>query len=224
MQSNVFFYLLFGVLDVIAMIAPTFKIYRFPFWEYFKHILMIAICLSFASFVTRYLMEVPQLDMPIQFLLYVIFYRYLIKIKLYYAVPLAAIGYLFYAVIQFTIIPISLYFGIVNPTDLTQTTGIGTYLIQLFSDAASYVISFLIYLFGLGFSHVIRPPHDVQIDVVDNYYKLHVTANIVGTLVICTTMYWLFNFHNSFIIVLPTSSAALAILIFLSYRKDFGRV
>lgn len=219
---NTFNYLLLGCFDSIAMIALMFKIYRFPFWEYAREIAIIAAILSFSSYVVRFVIGYPEIDTVIQLVLFVIMYRYIIKFKLYYAVPLAEVGYLSFAVIQFLTIPLWIRLGIANMNDLKAETGTGTYLIQISTDLLCYLVAFLLYRFGLGFSHIFRPPHEVNIKVHDPSYGFHVTANIIGTVVVSLTMYWMFATYNSISIIFGSSIVALGFLMYLSHRKDYA--
>lgn len=218
---DTFLYLFFGFLDVMVNLALVYKLYRFPFWEYYKEFLIIGITLSVASYVVRLVIGMPEIDMICQYILYIIFFRYLIKIKLYYAFPMAAVGYLAYAVIQFSLYPVLLWTGLVNEADVTSTNGLGVYAIQLCSELTGYLIAFLMYRFGLGFSHITRPPHGMSIKIRDKQYNWQIAANVLGSLVVVFIMYWIFNHISYLFVILPSSLLALSSLVFLSYRKDY---
>lgn len=220
-MGEIFFYILFGFLDVIANLALIYKLYRFPFWEYKKEFIIIAVILSVSSYCTRILLSMPEIDMPLQYLLYILFFRYLLKIRFYYSVPLAAIGYLFFTVVQFIVYPLLMATQVVSVSDGLEVHGWGIYTIQLSSELSCYLIAYIMYKLGIGFSHITRPPQEVHIPLHDVNFKLNIFVNIFGSIVIVSIMYWVYNYHSYIYIVLPSSLIALVSLIYLSYRKDF---
>lgn len=219
---DILLYLFFGFLDVLAILALIFKIYRFPFFEYLKFFLIIGLTLSTVSYLNRFVFNIVNYDMIVQFLLYIVFFRYLIKIRINRAFSLAAIGYLAFDGIQFTVYPLLISSGIVTTNDAQELMGLGTYIIQFSTEFMSFVTAFLLYKFNIGFSFISVPPHDMHIkQKYTKIEKIILFINILGTLVISIIMYWILNFHAYVFIVLPTVAVSLFLLIYFTNRRDF---
>lgn len=220
---DAFLCLLLGTLDSFCNFVLMFKIFRFPITEYKFEILISAILISFVSYLDRMILGIPDWDMAIQFSIYVVLLMYLFKINFPYAIDFASIGYLAFVCVQFTIYPLLLTTHIVSLDDSQQLTGVGTYVIQITSELSCYLIGFLLWRFNLGFSHISRPPHDGFLRYnISGAKTIGLLTNIIAALVVCSTMYWVLNYHAGVYIVIPSVLVALAILIYLSYRKEFG--
>lgn len=218
---DIFLYLFFGLLDVLAILALIYKIYRFPFFDYFKKLLIIGLILSTVSYFNRYVFDFADYDMIVQFALYILFFRYLIKIRFNRAFSLAAIGYLAFTGIQFIVYPLLMSSGIVTTNDAQELSGFGTYLIQFSSEFMSFIVAYLLYKFNLGFSFISEPPHDMYIKQKYNKTEKSILfSNILSTLVISSIMYWILNYHAHVYIVLPTVVFSLSLLIYFTNRRD----
>lgn len=216
-------YILLGVLDVIAILVLIFKIFRWPFWEYLTEVIIIGVVLSIVSYLLREVLNIPEFDMTGQFILYVLFFRYLIKVRLFDSISISAIGYLFFVGVQFLVYSFLLTAGIVTTDDAQNLTGLGTYIIQITNQLICFLIAWLIYKFNLGFAYIIRPPHDIyRIIRKDTTQKLFYVFNTLGILAVCSTMSWVLNYHGHLYIVLPSVLGSLLILIYLSKKRDYN--
>ena len=219
---DVFLYILFGFFDVIAILVLIYKIFRFPLWEDTFKLIMIGIILSVVSYIDRFLLNIAFYDMAIQFILYVIFFRYLIKMRLFESLSIVSIGYCSFVGVQFIVYPLLLTSGIVTIDDAQELTNLGTYIIQSSTEVVCYIIGFLLYRFNMGFSYIFVPPHDLLIRNKKNKtHTLIMIANTLGILAVCSTMYWVLNFASAIYIVLPSVMGSLIILIYLSHRRDY---
>ncbi|HEY0828337.1 MAG TPA: hypothetical protein VGE40_09595 [Bacilli bacterium] len=221
---DIFMYLLLGFLDVMAILVLIFKIFRFPFWEYAKKLAIIGVTLSVVSYINRYWLDIASYDMAIQFTLYILFFRYLIKIRLFDSLSIVAIGYCSFVAIQFIIYPALLMSGTVTIDDAKGLTNLGLYIIQISTEISCFLIGYLLYRFNMGFSYIFAPPHDMYIRHKKSTIRtLIASATVIGILVICSTMYWVLNFASAVYIVLPSAIGSVLILIYLSYRRDYDR-
>ncbi|UKS25061.1 hypothetical protein LOZ80_26140 [Paenibacillus sp. HWE-109] len=220
---EIFLYLLLGALDSLCNFVLMFKIFRFPINEYKYEILLSTIILTFVSYANRMIFNIPDWDMAIQFLLYIVLLMYLFKVNLSYAIDLSSIGYLAFVGIQFTIFPILEFANIVSFNDAHELTGSGTYVIQITSQIICYFVGYLLWKCNFGFSHISKPPHDGFLRYnISGTKTLGLFTNSIAALIVCSTMYWVLNYHAGVYIVLPSVIGALLILFYLSYRKDFG--
>ncbi|MEF3312589.1 hypothetical protein PV433_27235 [Paenibacillus sp. GYB004] len=216
-------YFLLSVLDSIAIISLMFRVYRFPFWEYFKEILLMAVIASVVSYVVRVVLGVPALDMAVQYTLYVLLLRFIIKVRFFPALLVGAVGYLSYTAIQFIVYPLLIVTGVVTLDDGQAIQGAGTYIIQITSDMVSFIVCWFMYHFNLGYACFVRPPHDFDLKDKMTGTNLYMAWAVVpAVIVIFSTLYWILNHNAHILIVLPTVAASLYILIYLSRRKDFG--
>ncbi|MEW9698004.1 hypothetical protein [Paenibacillus sp. SI8] len=216
---NVFF----GTLDSLATLALIYKIFRWPFWRDFNKLLVIAVTISIISFINRTVLNITECDMAIQIILYVLALRFVIRASAFYAFPLTSIGYITFLLIQFIVYPILLWTGLVTVSDAGAVFGIGTYIIQAGTEIACFAVAYLLYLFGLGYTYVDLPPHDPYI--IERKTKLDTFANVLGTIAISTFMYWILTFQSitHILIIIPLLLVSLAVLLYLSLRKDIGR-
>jgi hypothetical protein len=216
-------YLSLGILDSFAILALALRIYRFPFWEYFKEICLIAALASGTSFFVRVILSMPALDMAVQYMLYVLLLRYIIHIRFFPALLIAAVGYLSFTGVQFIVYPTLILTNVVTFNDAKELEGVGTYLIQISSEAASYLVCWLLYKLNLGYACFPRPPHEIQLKDKMTGTNLHLMlSTLLAVTVIFSTLYWILNYHAHIFIVLPTVAAALCLLLYLSQRKDYG--
>lgn len=207
-----------GTLDGIAIMALIYKSFRWPFWESFSKIFVIALLLAAVSYLDRVIIGIEMYDMFVQLILYVIFLRYIIRVNILCAYPLAVYGYIFFLAIQFATYALLMSAGIVSESDAANADGWGTYIIQFSSEIVCFIVATLAYLFNLGFSYIDRPPHDSHIIVRRG--KMDLAATIFGTIVVITFMYWIINCQLHVYIILPALVLSMTILLYLAKRKD----
>ncbi|NOU98432.1 hypothetical protein [Paenibacillus planticolens] len=214
---NVFF----GTLDSIATWVLIYKIFRWPFWRDFNKLLVLAVIIAIVSFADRTVLGLAEFDTAIQFVLYVLFLRYIIKVGLCDASLLSAIGYVSFLLIQVLIYKPLLSSGIVSMDDAEAVSGLGTFIIQASTETSCFIIAALLYVFRLGFSSVDLPPHDSY--TIENCSTLDWIANVFGAIAVMSFTYWLLNHVSSITLMIPLLAASLSFLLFLLRRKDYKR-
>lgn len=221
---DVFLYLLFGFLDAIAMLVLIFKIFRFPLGEYAKELTIIGVTLSIVSYFNRFWFDIASYDTVIQFILTIIFFRYLIKIRIFESLSIVSIGYSSFIGIQIIVYSVLQASGIVTLADAQGLTNLGTYIIQFSTQISCVAIGYLLYRFNMGFSYIFAPPHDMHIRRKKSTLQtLIAAANMIGILAVCSMMYWILNNESAMYIVLPSVLGSLLLLIYLSHRRDYDR-
>ncbi|MDN9011490.1 hypothetical protein [Brevibacillus laterosporus] len=216
-----FLYVLFGFIDSFTILFLTFKAFRLPVTMYLRDFTIMATALSITSFVNRIVLEVNGSDVGAQFVLIVVFFRLLFKIRIYESALIAAIGYLSYLGIQFVIYPVLMSFGLVTLSDGKSLVEWGTFLIQLITDVTVLVIGWLIGMFNFGFSFIMQPPHDLYQKGKLDSLKIRIICGLVlGIITISTTTYWIFIFKGDvWVLILPILAPLLLLLRWL-IRRD----
>ncbi len=216
-----FFFILLGFLDVIATLALMFKTFRWPFWEYWPQLTIIGLVLSIVSYLNRMVLDIPSYDLAIQFVLCVLLLRFLVKVSLVHAIDVSAIAYL-----GFNGIVLLVYFGllrsgIVTVDDGQQSANWGTFIIQVSGELAAFLTAYLLYYCHYGFSFIMRPPHNLYYTrQLSGFKKIKAVVNTIGILTIFVSVYWIMNYHESIYILLLIIVVSLAILVYLSYKRD----
>jgi len=220
---NDFLFIVLGFFDVMAILCLIFKLFRFPFWDYVRDFALIGITLSIVSYVMRMILDIPQFDMGIQFVLYVLFFRYLIKFKLFDALLLVSMGYLSFDLLQLVIFKTLLAANIVSLNDAFALTGLGTYVIQLSSQFISFFIGWFMYRFHFGFSFVMQPPQEVSMKVkIAGANAIIFIAVLLTSAIVSSALYWLFNYHNEIHFVALAMLLVLSLLMYMARRKELS--
>ncbi|QDX94710.1 hypothetical protein EEL30_21965 [Brevibacillus laterosporus] len=218
---DIVLYLVLGFVDVMAILAVIFRFFRFPIRMFIRELVTIGVALSVISFFMRLVFNVPELDMGIQFILYVVFFRYLIKIKIFDSFLLASIGYLSNTVSQLAIYYFLSFTGIVTPEDIQSTSNFGTYLIQFSSEVFLFLVAWCFYKSNLGFSFIICPPQDVHLKVKMRGVNLFLLIGImlsVATLFLAP--YLLIYYLNWLHILAFIMTIVFCLLYFVANRRD----
>ncbi|MGG0793808.1 hypothetical protein ABE137_07355 [Brevibacillus laterosporus] len=222
---DIVLYLAFGFVDVIAILAVIFRFFRFPIRMFIREFVIIGAVLTLSSFVVRKVLNLSEIDLGIQFILYVLFFRYFIKIKIFDSFLLASIGYLSFSVIQLLIYNSLLFVGVVTDLDVQSTSNIGTYVIQVVTQVVSFLFAWILYRKNLGFSFILCPPVDVHIKVKIKGINLIIYLGILASIAtLFLTPYLLFN-HLSWIPILILGLIImLCLLYYATNRKDIADV
>jgi hypothetical protein len=205
----------------MVVLAFIFKLFRFPFWDYKKELTFIAGTLAVMSYMLRMVLDAPEIDMPLQFILLIVFFRYLLKFRLFESSMLVAIGILGFDLSQLIVAPLLISIEVATIGDVFQSAGMGTFLIQAINDAIVVLVSWLLYRFNLGFSFVMQPPHELG-------WKTKYTGSnmfaLIGVVVASTTiiavLYILLNYFNDFKYVITAGIIALIILLITCHKKE----
>ncbi|MGE5703198.1 MAG: hypothetical protein ACM32O_11770 [Clostridia bacterium] len=211
-------YILMGFLDVMAVLTLVFKLFRFPIGEYRKEFVNIALTLSCSSYILRDVLGVPDVDMSIQFILFALFFRYLLRFRTFETLMLTTIGFLGFSLVQLVMIPLMSTIGIISLSDLELSHGSGIFLFQLITDLMVFLISYLLYKFHLGFSFVMCPPHEVTFK--SRYDLLSLSGIMAGSLGIFAAMYIAMNYFERIHILTVTMLISFLLLIVASHKKE----
>lgn len=218
---NTILYLLLGFADIIVVLAFIFKLFRFPFWDYKKEFIIIGTTLSATSYLFRIVLQLPEIDMPIQYVLFILFFRYLLKFRTVKAAMLIAIGILAFDLSQLIIAPSLITLEFATIRDVFQSTGMGTFIIQAVNDIVMALVSWLLYKFNLGFSFVMQPPHELSWKTSYTGSNLLILIGVIfASATILAVLYILLNYFNEFKYVIGVGVAALVTLLITCHKKE----
>lgn len=153
-------YIILSIFDAATMIALIFKFYRLPVIMYLKRLSVLALIITISSYLCRVQFNMPYLDLPIQYLIFVIFLRFIIRIKMHYATFIAATGMLGFFVIQLGIYYFFDLSGALDTSIVKEISGVAVYAVQISTEVAILLLCFVLWRFNLGFSFILLPPHD----------------------------------------------------------------
>ena len=215
MKLDFLLFLTLGMLDTFAILALMFRCYRFPFFEYYKEVLLMSFVVTLLSYVIRVELDGGVVDLVVQMCLYILFFRAIIKVRMKASIVLSLV-YLVYGALSFAIYIIYRSVGLVSSDVTQQSIGYQAYLMQLSTSSCALLIAYIMYRFGWGRSSIIRPPH-----FLNDKFKPKEIAVFFLILVVATSFFILFHFisHWRSYIALPTVFAAFTALIYLSNRR-----
>lgn len=213
-------YLVLGFLDTMAILAIMFKLFRMPFFEYFKEHVALSAVIACSSYLFRVEVGSSTLDMIAQISMYIGFLIFVIKIRIVKSVIIACAGYSAFAAIQvFIAVPIFLS-GFMDSAVATDAFGIEINIIQVVSELMTFLICFVLHKKQWGWSYVIRPPHDFFVKEPSNPIekKLLVVAIVVMLSFIAIFIAYQ---HFSFYLVTAINIVCYLWLYMISRMRDY---
>jgi hypothetical protein len=215
------YYLVLGFLDIIAVFALFFKVYRWPFWNYAKEIFIISGILSVVSWVDRIILNIPDYDAAIQYFLIIISLRYVFLVRWNNSFTVATFGYLTFVCTQNIVYYSLLSTGVVGIFDAQLPQGFGIYLIQVSNHIVDLIICLVLFYGGYGFSYLTEPPHELRYKERNSRSGRAISLiNILAAVAFTSTMYWITTYHNHIYMIVLSTVLALVLLTVLSSRRD----
>ncbi|BCG57680.1 hypothetical protein [Paenibacillus sp. URB8-2] len=188
-------FIILGIFDAFAMLTIILKLYMLPVREYFVRILLFASFIALFSYLMRIAIGVPEWDLPLQYLLIILFLRLGLKIKVHLASFIAGAGICGYALIQVALYYFYAWTNLMNVGVLKENSGFYISLLQVSTIVAAFVLSWALTRFNLGFSFIIVPPHDFL--VKENYFTNRNLILVIGSLAslatVSVTILFLYN-------------------------------
>lgn len=211
-------YIFLGALDAFAVFVLVLKLYRLPLREYIMELSIMSVFIAIVSFVLRIVLNVPMFDLPLQVLLFTLFMRYVMRIKLFYSAIITGAGLGGYLLLQLLIYKAFTFS--VNQQFALQSTGVTVNVFQITAILSAYTIGYILKKFNLGFSFIIRPPHDFS--VVEDYTTARNKAllfwSIITLLVLSISLPALLNMKMEYVI--PLLLISFTALYLHSRRRD----
>lgn len=209
-----------GVLDAIAEVGLILKLYRLPLWKYRYGIFLFAAGISIFSFIMRMILDIPLFDLPLQYLLFILFFRFAMNIKIHLASFIVGVGIPLYTLIQLGVYYIGTYKGHWGSSILTLNNGLYVQIIQLTSDFLVISMAIVFKRFNLGFSFIKKPPHDffMREDYLSNKNLIIIASSCISAISIITTLFFLYQQNVLQLTIL--SVIVLLISYYFSRRND----
>lgn len=196
-------YIGLGIFDALAMLLIILKMFMLPVNEYRKKIAIFVIVIALISFLMRVVFDVATLDLPIQYLLFVIFLRVFMKIKLHLAAFIAGAGICAYAALQVCLYYIFDWLNFVDIGVLKEHSGLYLYILQITAIISAYILTYILFKLGRGFTFILVPPHDFF--TRENYFSNRnltmISLSIISVSIISITILLLYLGKPSYLLI-----------------------
>ncbi|MEK3776596.1 hypothetical protein MHB85_19035 [Paenibacillus sp. FSL K6-4396] len=221
---NTVIYISLGFFDALAMLLIILKLYMLPVREYAGKIFVFVIFIASFSYMMRITLGMPKLDLPFQYIFFILFLRLGMELKPHISSFIAGAGISAYAAIQMGIFHIFEWLDVMHIGVVQQNEGSLVYLLQSSSILIAYLICFVFSIFDFGFSFIIRPPHDFI--KKENYLSKTNIPFLIGTTIsaitICMTLVLLYRSDPTGLLFLAISTFGVSY--FFSVRRERGDI
>lgn len=215
-------YLVFGMLETYAIFALVFVSFWLPYKEYLKEITVMAVFVSLLSYFLRNTLGLDMaVDVGASFVMMILFLRYLIRIRLFRS-AIISLTYFAYAIINSLTFMALSSSGLVNgDAVINNAASPSAYVVQVVSAAIAVIVAFLVHRTKIGYSFIIRPPHDFFVKSTISKSEIQIIA-IVGTaFIVFIAAIGLITKEHTFI-GLPFVALLFLTLLYLAYRRDMN--
>ncbi|MGG0753013.1 hypothetical protein [Brevibacillus laterosporus] len=217
--------LLIGTINQMAIMIIAFKMFRFPALSYVRDFLLIASVLSLISYFNRFILDIPQFDAAVQYIVLVVFFRIFFEFRLYEATLVIATGCAIFTCIKVVTLSLFLKTNVLSFDDLVHLTGLKMMLIQLLVDVLVVVVAWLVSKLNTGYSFMSQPPHNLNYKLKKNMlsYLLIIAAGLV-VFVMSTYSYIMSISQANLFVVFAYGVTPLVILLWLLTKKDYESI
>ncbi|WP_159887040.1 hypothetical protein [Paenibacillus puerhi] len=213
-------YIILGSIDIMVLLALMLQIFRWPFFRYWKGLLLIAVLCSVESYVMRNIIGAPEWDVIIQGSIVILGLIYSLKVPLYHAWTLSITGCLAFAVVQSLVLKGLGVFGMLSMEIGVDIKGIGAFIPQMLSQLTGIALSYMLYKLRLGFTFVTGPPY-AQVRSIYAVRSLSFIFHFLAVLILAGGMVWVVRFGDRALdIIIFTGIPVLAGLIYLAYQEE----
>ncbi|URJ45199.1 hypothetical protein MF628_004987 [Paenibacillus polymyxa] len=213
-------YIIIGVFDALAILLLPLALYMLPIKDYRYRIILFAVFISILSFVMRIVLNIPKLDLPLQYALFSIFLRIGLKIKLHWSAFILGVSISAYATMQMAIFYVYSFFDVMQINVLKENATLQVFLLQGTSILITYLVAALFKLYGTGFSFISAPPHDFiwREDYKTKENKMVLTSTLFSAVTISTGVILLYYLNPLAILLVSVFTFTLSYI--FSRRSD----
>ncbi|ETT30679.1 MULTISPECIES: hypothetical protein [unclassified Paenibacillus] len=211
-------YILIGAFDVFAVLALMLRLYRLPVRDRFWEKIIFSVLAAVASYFIRIVIGIPMIDTAVLMLLVILFMRYVLEIKLFYAALMSSAGMSAYVAIQLALAMGYMAIGGNAQAVIVETHGYKVQLLQITAICIAYIVSSIMTLFRWGFSFVPLPPHDFNIELDYSKNKGLLITTIGVLIFISFAMVLLLNYM--IVLLVPAALLSFGISYYFSNRRD----
>lgn len=197
-------FMFFSTVETFSMYVFIMSVFRYKVTDYIWQALIVILLANVQSFILRNELSVPYLAPLITILIFIFLFTTVVKIPVIWSAIMTIIGYVFYALVQ--TVYVSFLFGSVREAQSTDWNG---YMLQLISAVTVYLISWVLYKFGLGFSF------DME--------KLRLKFEhilVLSLIVICWALISVILFYNHIWLNVLFFAASFAVFIYYAIKKE----
>lgn len=212
------FFILIGSLDVLALIVLMLKLYRLSVGMYWRSLLILCVSAAVVSYFIRIVWCLPMLDTAVLMIIIILYFRYVMDIKFFYAALVSSAGMSAYVVIQLAVAVLYMLLGSYGQTVIVESHGFQVQLIQATSIVSAYLLSYILKLCWWGFSFIPLPPHDFKIKIDYTNYKALVIATTGALIFISFSLVLLLNYKMYLLI--PSAMISFGLSYYFSKRRD----
>lgn len=211
-------YILIGTFDVFAVLVLMLRLYRLPVRDRLWEKLVFSVVAAVASYFIRIVIGLPMIDTAVLMLLIILFMRYVLEIKVFYAALISSAGMSAYVAIQLGLAMGYMSIGGNAQAVVLETHGYKVLLLQVTAFSIAYIVSFVMTLFRWGFSFVPIPPHDfnIEVDYANNKALLITTIGVL--IFVSFAMVLLLNYM--IVLLVPAALLSFGISYYFSNRRD----
>ncbi|MEK4113205.1 hypothetical protein MHH92_23345 [Paenibacillus sp. FSL M7-1414] len=211
-------YILIGAFDVFAVLALMLRLYRLPVRDRLWEKLVFSVVAAVASYFIRIVIGLPMIDTAVLMLLVILFMRYVLEIKLFYAALISSAGMSAYVAIQLALAMGYMAIGGNAQAVIVETHGYKVQLLQITAICIAYIVASMMTLFRWGFSFIPLPPHDFNIAVNYEKNKGLLITTIGGLIFVSFAMVLLLNYM--IVLLVPAALLSFGISYYFSNRRD----
>ncbi|WP_068505697.1 hypothetical protein [Paenibacillus kribbensis] len=213
-------YIGIGAFDALAVLVLPLALYMLPIKDYKYRIILFAVFISLVSFIMRIVLDLPRIDLILQYILFVSFFRLGLKIKLHLSAFILGVGLSAYATLQMAVFYAYSFLNLMQTSVLKENTSLQVFLLQVTSILITYLFAGYLKLRGTGFSFIVAPPHDFlwKEDYKTKENKMVITSSVLSTVTICLGVILLY--YQNPLVLLLVSIFTFSISYFFSRRSD----
>ncbi len=217
-------YILFSILDSFAVHALTLKLYQLPIKKYLYQLLACTVVIALISFTMRVKLDLQVWDLPVQYVVYLFFYRYVLKYRYHISAFIVGSGLSAYISIQMIVYYLISLSGIVTKSVIFENNSLEVYFIQLSSIGITLTIAAVLKKTGRGFSFISKPPHDFvqRINYLEYHHLVTIISAVLSAVTILLTLWLLIS--NQYFGIIALSLATFGIAYYFSDQGDYERV
>lgn len=223
-MSLVASYIILSMFDALAFIVLIFTMYKLPLMRYMRSIGVLVVFIALFSYTMREVFTLPKLDLPLQFIFVILFFRFVIKIKLHLSGLAVGTGLTTYVSLQVLMYYFFNWLDLSHKNAILFNTGFSVYVIQISSIVIAYIIAAYLKIFGVGFSVITDSTYDFMLK---EKYSVKGNRNIIvgatlSTSTVILTLVLLFNSNTLGYMILAMTS--LIISFYFSGKRDSADV
>lgn len=180
---------------------------------------LLGVMLSVLSYIMRVKLQLPRLDIPVQWSLMLLYVHYMLGVRWFYSTLVVLSGAILYALLQSVIVLGASQLGMLSFSDSQSGTSDGAHLIQIVSVVICAALIRLMKRFKLGFSFVpYYPWADVKLNGVNKrlLWSMVGIGLIIVISIISMSTQSIYLFYSSAILLL----FSFIDLMRLSYAKE----